>query len=69
MCFRFRPDTRNGIGLGMQGCPLGRGEQGYPILLSPLETEAENEEKPHELVCCRAGNETMGLDLGEWRKR
>lgn len=32
------------------------------------ELGAESEQKSHQVVCYRAGNETRGLDM-EWRER
>lgn len=38
-------------------------------LLSPLGMGAVNEGKAEQKICCRAGDETGGLDLQEWRGR
>ena len=41
----------------------------YQDLLNRLETGAESEERPQQVVCYRAGDDAWELDLEQWRER
>ena len=59
---------RSGNSLGEEGTEwVHRREEGRVLhqdLLGPLGMRTEDEKRPQQVACCRAGNETGRLDLG-----